>query len=215
MTDTKKAVTVAGKKSRASRSGKTLTSTEKAEAIALWRAGATTLDQLATQFGRSRETFLRLFNREGVTKGDLKEAHEKKVAAEAEAVLVNDATIRLKRIADVTDTNFRLITSLRNAVFNFAIRAKSENVPISKFAAEIRAYKEMIQSISMCREEHWVLLGLDKEDSNDGDDLPDLTIRELTVADIKAMHKQMEESSEVEGFTELAGDPEVLEGDSV
>lgn len=206
MTD-KKASVVAGKKSRASRSGKTLTSTERAEAIALWRAGATTLDQLAKQFGRSRETFVRLFNREGVTKGDLREEHEKKVAEAAESVVVSDATVRLKRIQEVTDTNFRLITGLRNTVFGFAIRAKNENVPISKFAAEIRAYKEMIQSISMCRNEHWILLGLDKDDANDTDELPELKIRELTVEDIKAMHKQMEESSELAGLAELEGEP--------
>lgn len=212
MTD-KKASVVAGKKSRASRSGKTLTSTERAEAIALWRAGATTLDQLAKQFGRSRETFVRLFNREGITKGDLREEHEKKVAEAAESVVVSDATVRLKRIQEVTDTNFRLITGLRNAVFGYAIRAKNENVPISKFAAEIRAYKEMIQSISMCRNEHWILLGLDKDDANDTDELPELKIRELTVEDIKAMHKQMEESSELAGLAELEGEPGDL-GDS-
>lgn len=196
MTERKKAT---GDKSRASRRGKILTTSEKAEAIALWKAGDVTLEELESRFHRDRSTFVRLFNKEGVTKGEAREAHEKKVTEAVETAAVGDAALQATRIREAKERGYKMVTAIQGALFNLAIRAKQENVSIAVFHPEIKAYKDMLTGLKIGREDLWAILGLDQETKpGEGDDLPELVIKELSATEIKQMHKTMEETNALE-----------------
>lgn len=202
MTERKKTAT--GEKSRASRRGKTLTATEKAQAIALWRAGATTLEDLEKQFHRDRSTFVRLFNKEGVTKGEAREEHEKKVTEAVESVAIGDAAILATRIRESKERSYKMATAIQGQLFQIAIKAKQEGVSIATYHAEIKAYKDMLTGMKIAREDLWAILELDQEAKNANlDELPELVIKELSSDEIKDMHKQMEESAALESSASL------------
>lgn len=199
MTERKK---TAGEKSRASRRGKVLTNTEKAEAIALWRAGATTLDQLADKFHRDRSTFVRLFNKEGVTRGDLKEEHEKKVAEAVETAVIGDAAITAQRIRETKEQHYKVTSAITAETYRVIVKAKQEGKSVATTINDLKALQIAMNTVAKGREEKYALLGLNDEKVGDDAPLPDLMIQELTAAEIKQMHKSMEDEDEFVGIGE-------------
>lgn len=190
MTDTKK--TPAGRKSRASssRRGKTLTSTEKAEAIALWRAGSVTLDQLAEKFHRDRVTFLRLFNKEGVTKGEARDEHERKVAEAVETAAITDAATLATRIRETKEEHYKMAKAIAHATYKILAKAAQENRAVGTSLPDLKALQIASQTLKVAREERYAVLGMNEERRNEDTPMPDLVVQELTSDEIKQMHNQ-------------------------
>lgn len=200
-------------KSRASRRGKMLSTTEKAQAIALWRAGAVTLDELASKFHRSRETFIRLFNKEGVTKGEARVEHEKKVSEAVEAAALTDAVVIANRIRDTKDQHYKMAQMIAVNTFRLIQTAITEKRPIASITSDVKAYKIAAETIKIAREERFAVLGLNDDKREDQTEMPDLVIKELTAEEIKQMHKQMSEEEAAVPDLEMPGlDTEIEDG---
>lgn len=199
-TESKKAAATG--RSRASRRGKTLTITEKAEAIALWKAGAVTLDQLAERFQRDRMTFIRLFNKEGVTKGEAREAHERRVAEAVESAAVGDAAVLANRIRETKEQHYKMAQGIAAATYKLLAKAAQENRAVSTVAADLKAYKIAMDTLKTAREERYAVLGLNEEVQNEDTPLPDLVVQELTADQIKQMHKAAQESDDLGGLAD-------------
>lgn len=199
-TESKKAAATG--RSRASRRGKTLTNTEKAEAIALWKAGAVTLDQLAERFQRDRMTFLRLFNKEGVTKGESREEHQKRVAEAVESAAVGDAAVIANRIRETKEQHYKMAHGIAAATYKLLAKCAQENRAVSTVAADLKAYKTAMDTLKAAREERYAVLGLNEEKQNDDTPLPDLVVQELTADQIKQMHKAAQESDDLGGLSD-------------
>lgn len=172
----------------ASRRGKNLTSTEKAEAIALWRAGTVTLDQLAERFHRDRSTFVRLFNSADATRGEAKEEHERKVSEAVEAAALGEAAIIAQRIRDTKERHYRLAEIIEKLTSDIIIKAKKEGRAINTVAGDLKALQYAIQTVKTAREEKYAVLGLNEKESDDDSPLPDLVVQELTAEEVKQMH---------------------------
>lgn len=168
---------------------KQLTSSEKAEAIALWRAGSVTLDDLAKKFNRDRTTFSRLFNNVGVMKGEAREEHEKKVTETVEAAALGEAALIAQRIRDTKERHYRLAELIEKLMSDLIIKAKKENRAIGTVAGDLKALQYAIQTAKAAREEKYAVLGLNEKEADDTGELPDLVLQELTAEDVKKMHQ--------------------------
>lgn len=194
MTEVKKRI--APKAKSPSRAGKTLSATEKAEAITLWKTGAVTLDQLAKQFHRHRSCFTRLFSKEGAKKGETQEAHEKKVAEAVEHQVLGDAAISAQRIRETKEAHYKMAAGLARLTWTILSKATQENRAVSTTVNDMKALQAAAQVLKITREERYAVLGLNEKEVNDDTPLPDLLIQELTAQEIKAMHKQQQAINE-------------------
>lgn len=165
-----------------------LTEAQKAEAIALWKAGAVSLADLEKKFKKDRTTFLRVFKEAGVTKGETAEENAKKVQEAVEQTLINDATVLAERIKNTKDETYKIASAIRRAVGMLIVKAQRENVPFATLANDMKALQLGANTIKIVREECYAVLGVSVDDANEDKPLPDLEIRELTIEDIKKMH---------------------------
>lgn len=164
---------------------KSLTVSQKAEAAALWRSGSVTLDDLAKRFKKRPETFSRLFARMGIEKGSGAAAALKKAEAAIAAKTATDAEETLKRIAKVKDDHFRMSQSLATMVFREILQSKTAELDIGRLKDVMAVYKMASEVIGNSRKELFAILNVEKHDAAvDLDDLPDLTVRELTQEEI-------------------------------
>ena len=194
---------------KVSRRGKALTSTERAEAIALWRAGTVTLDELAAKFDRDRTTFLRLFNKEGAVKGELAREHEKRVEEAVEDAAITDVAITAQRIRETKEDHYKYAKYIAGQVTQVLAKTRQEGRAIGTALNDLKALNIASQTFKTVREERYALLGLNDEQNAGDEKMPDLVIQELTAGEIKNMHRAMEETDEM---TDV-GEGMVLEDD--
>lgn len=200
----------APKRRKITRRGKTLTTAEKAEAITLWRNGSTTLDELAARFDRDRTTFLRLFNNEGVTKGEASAELARKVAEVVDNNAVNEAGVIAQRIRETKEDHYKMIRGMSKLAWSTLAAAKTEKKPLATTINDLKAIQTATQIFKISREECFALLGLDDKDRNDDTPMPDLVLHELTADQIKEMTSQRVEEDDL-GIA--AGAPEMADED--
>lgn len=164
---------------------KSLTVTQKAEAAALWRAGNTTLEELAKKFKKRPETFSRLFSSMGIAKGSGAAAALKKAEELVSARALSDTEETLKRISEVKDRHYMMSVNLARMAFQEIVNAKKAELDIGKLKDTMAVYKLASDVVGNSRKELFELLNVEKfEASSEMDDLPDLTVRELTSNEI-------------------------------
>lgn len=164
---------------------KSLTVAQKAEAAALWRSGSVTLEDLAAKFKKRPETFSRLFARMGIEKGSGAAAALKKAEEAIAARTATDAEETLKRIAQVRDAHFKMSQNLAVMAFREIQQAKAAELDVGRLKDVMSVYKMASDVIASSRKELFDILNVEKhEKSEEFDDLPDLTVRELTQSEI-------------------------------
>jgi AraC-like DNA-binding protein len=176
------------KKGGRSAGSKSLTPKQRAEAVALWRAGKVTLEDLADKFKKRPETFSRLFKRLGVKKGEsvVETAKEMEKAAAAEAV--SETQLTMQRIRTVRDEHFKMANGLAKMAWAQIVRAHKADIPLAKIKEDLAALKIAGDLIGNARKELFEVLNVEKHDKNlDEDELPDLTVRELTNNEIEQL----------------------------
>lgn len=172
---------------KATRRGRRLSSTEKAEAIGLWRAGSVTLDELAARFDRDRTTFVRLFNAEGVVKGEAKVEHEQKVAEAVESAALGDAGLVAERIRDTKEEHYKMASGMAKLTWTLIAECRREKRSVATIVNDLKSLKYAAEVIKTMREERFAVLGLNDKDRDDDTPMPDLVLRELTADEIKKM----------------------------
>lgn len=170
-----------------------MTTTQRAEAIALWEAGDITLDGLSKKFGKSRQAFLRLFEREGIKKGSKSAETAKRVTDAVEAGLIDSAAETAKRIRDTKEEHYRMSSTLAKLTWKTIADAQAKNEAIGTKLNDMKALKMAAEVLSTVREERYAVLGLNEKVHDDDTPLPDLVIRELTQDQIDAMQQMGEE----------------------
>lgn len=188
---------------------RSLTVAQKAEAAALWRAGTVTLDDLAKKFKKRPETFSRLFARMGVEKGSGAAAAMKKAEEAIAARTATDAEETLKRIAQVKDTHFKMSQSIAVMAFRDLQQAKAAGLDLAGLKDALGSYKLMTEILGNTRKELWAVLGVEKHDAAEElQDLPDLTVRELTQSEVNQLRDSPDDDGmdSGEGMMPIADD---------
>lgn len=200
-----------GRKRKESRRGKRLTPAERAEAIELWRQGAATLDELAARFDRDRGTFIRLFNAEGVTKGEAKADVERQVTEAVQSSVATDAAVLAGRVRETKEDHYRMIRGLSKLAWSTIAEAKKNGRPVATVINELKAIQIGTQIFKTSREECFALLGLNDKDDKSNDPMPDLILRELTAEEIQDMTSRKVEDDDL-GISAPAADLETDDG---
>lgn len=190
---------------------KSLTTRQKAEAAALWRSGSVTLEDLSKKYGKRSETFSRLFKRMGIEKGSGAAAAVKKAEEAITARVVSDIEETMKRIGAVKESHFRMSQALAVMAFRDIQQAKVAGLDIGKLRDVMAVYKMAGEVIGNSRKELYDILNVEKHDKEvEGDDLPDLTVRELTQGEVDQLRdtvpEELDGSDLGEGMLDLGED---------
>ncbi len=187
-----------------------LTPAEKAEAIALWKAGTVTLDDLCVRFKKDRSTFWRLFKDAGVEKGEAKAEIEKKVSETVSSMVLDDAGVLAKRIKDTKEDHYRFVNGISKLAWNIIVTAQQEKRTPATYATDMKSLEMAMRVFKMSREEKYALLGISPDDENDDKPLPELRVQELTAQDIKELHERSLMADDELGLNETLGDEELI-----
>lgn len=198
---------------------KRLTTADKAEAIALWKSGTVTLDDLAKKFKKDRGTFIRLFKEEGVTKGETAAETEKKVAEAVTSTLIDEATVLAQRIKQTKEDHLKYANAISKITYSLIARATQERTPYATLLQEMKSLELAARVFKLTRDEKYAVLNIREDDDNEDKPLPDLVVQELTAQDIKELHERSLMSDDELGLNEDdLGDgelmiPDVVEGE--
>lgn len=168
---------------------KRLTTSQQAEATALWRSGAVTLDDLAKRFDKSKETFSRLFKRLQIIKGQTAERHTERVEAKVEGIIVDEAGETAKKIKALKDEHLKMNSGITKLMWQKVVVANTEKRAISTEFNNIKTYEKILSALKTAREEGYMLLGIAGGEKDDETTLPSLLVKELTAADILEMQR--------------------------
>lgn len=166
-----------------------LTISQRAEAIALWEAGEITLEGLSKKFKKSRQAFLRLFDKEGVKKGSKSAATTKRVTEAVEAELLGSVAETAKRIRDTKEEHYRMASTLARLTWKLISETEAKKEAIGTRLNDMKALQMASNVLKTVREERYAVLGLNEKVHDDDTPLPDLVIRELTAEQIAIMQE--------------------------
>jgi hypothetical protein len=161
--------------------GAHLTASQKGEAIALWKSGTVTLEDLAVRFNKRRETMGKMLKAAGAVKGSDAADIAAKAAAAVETRLLGDVEVHMQRIAQAKEQHFKMTDGLAKLAWSEIVRARQGGVDIAGLKDLMQTLKLAGDVIGGARKELWVVLGIEEYDnSKDLEDLPELTVRELS-----------------------------------
>lgn len=210
---TEKTSKAAEKPVKPKRKGK-LSEREWAEATALWEQGAVTYGQLAEKYDRHEQSFAQYFRRRGIKKGSARAKTMAKVESAIEKQLVNDAAIIAARIKETKEEHYKMASGLAKLTWAEVLKAKQDGVPVGSAINNLKALESAMNVLKKAREERYAVLGLDRPDSVDENDVPELVISELTADQIEALRaRSFQELSEIDDgpIEEIDGSDDVVE----
>jgi hypothetical protein len=164
-----------------------LTLKQWAEAEAMWESGNSIYDDLVAKFGGHVSTFERHFKRRGIVKGAKAAVVKKKVEQKLAAIAEGDAVVTAQRIRETKEDHYKFSVALARLAWNEIVVAREKKAPISVAMANLKALNMAMNVFKKTREERYSVLGLDRPDAIDVDELPELVISELTAAEVDAL----------------------------
>jgi hypothetical protein len=165
-----------------------LTPEQRAEAAGLWRAGSVTLEDLSKKFGKRPESFSRMFRSMGLVKGSAVAETQKKVEEEVQKSVASNVAKELERIATMKDQHFQMSSALAKIAFQEITRARQAGNKIESLKDTMLTLKLAGEIVGNARKELYALLRVEEHDKDhELEDLPELTVRELTQDQIVEM----------------------------
>lgn len=181
------------------------------EAIAFWKSGTMTLEELSKKFKVDTRTLSRLFEKMNAKKGETAEA-TKKIAAEAvESSITSDAIIYAQRVKDTKEEHYKMANTLAKLIYSKIVQAEKQGLPTSGTAGDMKALNIALASLKIAREERYATLGIRADDVAEDKPLPDLIVQELTVEDIREMSKGNMVNDDDIDFDTSMGDEDFIE----
>lgn len=173
-----------------------------AEMEALWALGEITRDEIAKKLDVTPTAVTMHMRKVGVVRGSKAEEHRKRISDEVAEVALTDAAIHAQRIKETKDTHYKMSEHLAKLAFAEILTAKREGTPLSVATSNLKALDAAVTVIAKARIERWAVLGLDRPDAVDANELPDLVIEELTADQIEELRNR-----DFNAFEEESEDP--------
>lgn len=161
-----------------------------AEMEALWALGEITRDEIAKKLDVTPTAVTMHMKKVGVVRGSKAEEHRKRISEEVTEAAVSDATIHAQRIKETKDTHYQMASNLAKLAYNEILTARSSGSPLSVATSNLKALDAAVTVIAKARIERWAVLGLDRPDAVDTNELPDLVIEELTASQIEELRNR-------------------------
>jgi hypothetical protein len=186
---------------------KRLTPAEWAEAEALWQSGTVVYEDLEKKYKVAVSTFQRHFKNRGIVKGSRADLTKKAVEEKLKSVALDDATIMAARIRETKEQHYTMATNLGKLIWNEILESKRAGAAVATVINNIKTLKEAAQGLALVRAERYAVLGLDRPDAIDPDEMPELVVAELTQEQIQELRdRDTSELDEIAPSDKKGGD---------
>lgn len=167
-----------------------LSAKEWAKIEALWEEGDTTYADLVKKYGKSVSTFERHFKKRGTVKGAARDARKKKAEEQLASKAIDDGTVLAARIKETKEEHYKISAALTRLTWNEILSAKNEARAFSTALNNLKALDAAASVLKKTREERFAVLGLDRNDTVNPDEIPELVISELTADQVEQLRKR-------------------------
>lgn len=179
--------------------GRRLTPAEWAQIKDLWELGTADATEICARFKIKPDTLAKRIKRAGIRRGS--RAHEVAKANTAATVKAAEKTAeeltaeRKVKIEKTKSEHLQWTEILARQAMALIAKAKQEDRPFSSEDKNLKALERAMKIVATARDERFTLL--DAHDEVDDRELPQLVIRDLTAAEIKA-RRDAQESDDAE-----------------
>ena len=195
---------------------KRLTPAQWAEIQALWEGGTVTLKELSERFDVSEPSLSRGLKKRGAVKGsragEIGRAAAKAATAAATAEAESFAARRRRRIEETKESHYKWAETIGKLMMAELAKAQAAGVAFGTTLKSMQALRLAAAGLKDVREERYALLDVDSE--VDQTSLPELTIRELSQAEIDTLRDTEEDDLMPKEPVEPVPDEIVVEDES-
>lgn len=161
-----------------------------AEMEALWELGEITRDEIAKRLDVTPTAVTMHMKKAGVVRGAKAEEHRRKISDAATDAATADAAVYAQRIKETKDVHYQMSQALAGMAFREILNAQRDKAPLSVATSNLKALDAAVTVIAKARQERWAVLGLDRPDAVDTNELPALVIEELTADQIEELRNR-------------------------
>ena len=164
-------------------------------------------EELCKQYGLEFKAFMRRMNQKGIENGQNIKDYNRKIQAELEEAAERKAKLIVERAEETREEHYRWASGIAKLTFAEVAKAKQDNIPMGHIRQNLQSLETAMKVLKMAREERFAILGLDRDDGEEGDDMPELAITELTSEEIEVLRSRgAPEEEEEDGGVVLIGD---------
>lgn len=194
-----------------------LTPRQWAEVEALYAQGDKSGEVIGAKFGLSKQSVAGHCKHKGIKKGSKKAVLKKHVEAALATAAVNEATVLAARITETKEEHYKMASAIGRLTWNEILQAKKDGKPVGIALNNLKALDAAMTILKKAREERYAVLGLDKPDAIDPDEVPELVISELTAEEVQQLrdrdHTELDDvATNQEPADDLQDDDLVSEG---
>ena len=180
---------------------KKLTIAQKAEIAALYASGTCSIADLAKKYDKSANVIIRVVKAMGVVKGSNVQEATKKITEQMEQRALTDLEVVMQKIVKAKEEYYLMNNALAKMVWNEIKAEKGKEKPdLGKLKDTMATLKMASELITNSRKEIFSILNVERfDEERSTDQLPELTVRELTGAEIKQLQMQHNDDDDLGG----------------
>lgn len=164
-----------------------LTSAQWLEIVALAKTGLPT-SEICERFSISKTAFYRGLEQRGCSRATLKKQQQQYAADKDRQELIQN--IRATR-----RDSFKRIEAMERLAVSTIGKQAQRGLPLSEVSGDIKVIERAMNIITRGTSAKWKILGLDKENANADETMPELIVRELTQEEIIHIREEQKNSS--------------------
>lgn len=167
-----------------------LTSRQWAEIEALWESGEVAYADLIARYGKCQSTYERHFKKRGLVKGVKAGLIKKKVEETLAENAALEAGVLAARIKETKEQHYKMAAGLATLTWAEILKTKQDGTPVAIALSNLKALDTAMNVLKKAREERYSVLGMDRPDAVDPDELPELVISELTADQVQELRER-------------------------
>lgn len=159
-----------------------LTSAQWLEIVALAKTGLPT-SEICERFSISKTAFYSGLERRGYSRATLKKNQQQYSAEKDRQELVEN--IRATR-----RDSFKRVEAMERMAVSAIAKASQSGLPLSSVGEDIKVIERVMNIVTRGTSAKWKILGLDRENANADETMPELIVRELTEEEIAHIREE-------------------------
>ncbi len=164
-----------------------LTEKEWVKAEALYETGEMTQEEIAKKFNVHVATVRRRFSKNGIKAGSKAAAIKEKVNDQLGKERAAEIGLLLGRIRETKEEHYKMASGLAKLTWAEVLKAKQDGSPVSVAMNNLKALDTAMSVLKKAREERYAVLGLNGDEGDDDDLLPQLVVQELTEEQVEEL----------------------------
>lgn len=161
---------------------------EWGQVVALWEAGAVTTTELAEKHGVAKATITAGLNKRGAVYGRQAVEDAQQIAKDSR----EDISLLITRAKETKDFHYRTSTQLASLAQKKIILAEKGEMSYARADEELKTILVAMKIQGEARKERFAVLGLDNPDAFITDELPELSIVEMSSHEIEQIREYQE-----------------------